>query len=97
MNPILQWLLVKYGRRSPAVVAAYRQLLNPESADGRLILSDLARFCRATETSFTPNDSHATAFLEGSRNVWLHVCRMLDLDPLTIAQLTAEITDDRNP
>lgn len=42
------------------------------------VLRDLAKFCRAHETTFH-TDSHAAAVLEGRREVWLRIQQHLKL------------------
>lgn len=43
------------------------------------VLADLARFCRATESTFHL-DPRAHAVAEGRREVWLRICHHLHLD-----------------
>jgi hypothetical protein len=45
---------------------------------GQLVLADLARFCRATETTFDANE-RAHALKEGRREVWLRIQEHLQL------------------
>jgi hypothetical protein len=45
----------------------------------RLVLADLARFCRANDTTFHADD-RAHALLEGRREVWLRISQHLHLD-----------------
>ena len=62
------------------MAAAYRKLgIRDETA--RLILDDLARYCRVGATSFVAGDPHQTAFNEGSRDAFLHVIEMIGLSP----------------
>jgi hypothetical protein len=42
------------------------------------VLEDLAKFCRAHETTFNP-DSRLNAVLEGRREVWLRIQNYLEL------------------
>lgn len=44
------------------------------------VLADLARFCRAHETTFSA-DGRAQALLEGRREVWLRIQHHLQLTP----------------
>lgn len=46
---------------------------------GQEVLIDLARFCRAHDTTFHP-DARAHAVAEGRREVWLRIQRHLQLD-----------------
>ena len=50
------------------------------TADGRLFLDDLARFCRANEPCFDA-DARRHALLEGRREVWLRIQNHLGLSP----------------
>lgn len=43
------------------------------------VLKDLAKFCRANESTFNTND-RAHAVLEGRREVWLRIQKHLQLD-----------------
>jgi hypothetical protein len=47
---------------------------------GERVLEDLARFCRADDTTFLP-DARASAMLEGRREVWLRIQKHLNLSP----------------
>lgn len=60
---------------------AYQQTFKGPLAD--VVLKDLARFCRAHESTFDPND-RAHALAEGRREVWLRIQNHLKL---TSAQL----------
>lgn len=76
------WLMRAFGwRRARSVAAAYRALLDPKDEQARLILDDLARYCRAGSTSFIAGDPHQTAFNEGARDAFLHVIEMIGLQP----------------
>jgi hypothetical protein len=76
------WLMRAFGwRRARSVAAAYRALLDPQDEQARLILDDLARYCRAGATSFVAGDPHQTAFNEGARDAFLHVVEMIGLRP----------------
>ena len=44
----------------------------------KAVLEDLARFCRANETTFAA-DVRASAVLEGRREVWLRIQNYLNL------------------
>ncbi len=55
---------------------AYQQVFSNTSA--KLVLEDLARFCRANTTTFDPND-RVHAALEGKREVWLRIHSHLNL------------------
>ena len=45
---------------------------------GEKVMADLAKFCRANETTFHP-DPRVHAALEGRREVWLRIRAHLDL------------------
>jgi len=53
---------------------------------GERVLEDLARFCRANDTTFLP-DARASALLEGRREVWLRVQQHLNLSPDQLEKL----------
>lgn len=50
------------------------------SPPGQAVLKDLARFCRANETTFHA-DPRAHALAEGRREVWLRIQQHLHLPP----------------
>lgn len=56
----------------------YRRVFDPKSRDGEVVLTDLARFCRAHVTT-AHKDPIVAARLEGRREVWLHVQERLNL------------------
>lgn len=58
---------------------AYVQVFNPESIHVQVVLKDLARFCRALDSTFH-KDPRAHAILEGRREVWLRIQKHLKLD-----------------
>lgn len=45
---------------------------------GERVLIDLARFCRANESTFSP-DPRAEGILQGRREVWLRISKHLNL------------------
>lgn len=55
---------------------AYVRAFN--SPGGELVLRDLARFCRASQTTFHA-DPRVHAVLEGRREVWLRIMEHLQL------------------
>ena len=57
---------------------AYCRLFNIESRDAKLVLTDLASFCRAHDTTFH-TDERTHAMLEGRREVFLRIQRPLNL------------------
>lgn len=58
-------------------VRAYRMAFG--SAAGQNVLADLAKFCRATESTFHA-DERLHAVMEGRREVWLRIQRHLRLN-----------------
>lgn len=72
MNPFQQ-LRDFISRRRTAYVKTF---LN--NVFGQEVLADLARFCRANESTFHP-DARAHAVAEGRREVWLRIQRHLQL------------------
>lgn len=57
---------------------AYRRLFNPENQDVQFVLQDLAKFCRAHESTFHPDD-RTHALLEGRREVFNRIQQHLNL------------------
>lgn len=48
---------------------------------GQAVLKDLARFCRAHESTFNEGSDRASALAEGRREVWLRLQHHLQLTP----------------
>ncbi len=82
------WRGIIGGRRR-----AYRDLFDAESRSASHVLSDLARFCRATKTTAGDN-SHASAQLEGRRQVWLRINYYLHLAEKDLDQLAQQAAKD---
>lgn len=80
------------GKAAVEVAGAYVQTF--ESHNGRLILADLAVYCRVNQSSFEPGDPHATAFNEGARDCFLHIQQMAGLTWQEINQLGKELTHE---
>jgi hypothetical protein len=59
---------------------AYQKTFDPNGAMSSVVLKDLARFCRAHETTFSEND-RAHVLAEGRREVWLRIQNHLRLTP----------------
>lgn len=57
-------------------------------SSAHLVLKDLARFCRAHESTFHP-DARAHAVAEGRREVWLRIQQHLNLTPEQLWELYA--------
>lgn len=64
---------------------AYQMVFNQERG-GDVVLKDLAKFCRAHESTYDP-DPRVHAVLEGRREVWLRICHHLDLNSEQLWQL----------
>lgn len=56
---------------------AYQKTFN--NPEGRKVLADLRRFCRATSPTADVNNERATYLLEGRREVWLRIQSHLNL------------------
>ena len=65
----------------------YRLTFN--SPTGQEVLKDLARFCRATRSTFHEND-RAHALAEGRREVWLRITNHLNMTQDELYRLVAE-------
>lgn len=63
---------------------AYRATFNAPSA--YLVLRDLAKFCRAHESTFHPEHSMSDR-LDGRREVWLRIQQHLQLTPEQLWEL----------
>lgn len=57
---------------------AYQKVFDRENVYLEEVLKDLARFCRAHETTFN-SDPRAHALAEGRREVWLRIANHLNL------------------
>lgn len=51
---------------------AYQTVFDRKDIDVDIVLRDLAKFCRATESTFNP-DPQTAALLEGRKEVWLRI------------------------
>lgn len=65
---------------------AYKQTFNGPLAE--TVLRDLARFCRANESTFH-EDARLHAVAEGRREVWLRLQNHLNLSPADLWRLTS--------
>jgi hypothetical protein len=59
---------------------AYQLVFNDENVFTKTVLKDLAKFCRAYDTTFHA-DPRLHAALEGRREVWLRIQNHLKLNP----------------
>lgn len=67
----------------------YRTVFNPGSPSARVVLADLAKFCRATESTFHP-DARAHALIEGRREVFLRIANHINLDSDVLYKMLTE-------
>lgn len=81
LNPMLRW-------RS----AAYRHTFN--NPEGRKVLADLRRFCRADRPTADVNNVQTTYLLEGRREVWLRILSHLNLTDEEVINLVEEYSTD---
>lgn len=65
---------------------AYHQVFDRKSVHVNEVLKDLAKFCRAHETTFDA-DPRRHAVMEGRREVWLRIAEYLNLHPDEIYEL----------
>lgn len=77
---LLQHLRNALNRRRYAYQTTFKGPLAEE------VLADLARFCRAHESTFNP-DPRAHAVLEGRREVWLRLAHHLRLTEAQVWEL----------
>lgn len=68
--------------------AAYRKTF--ETPEGRKVLADLRRFCRATTPTADINNVQATYLLEGRREVWCRIQAHLNLTDEDVYRLIEE-------
>ena len=65
---------------------AYCQIFKSDSVHAQAVMEDLAKFCRAHETTFH-TDARAHAVLEGRREVWLRIQSHLNLNSIDLWKL----------
>lgn len=65
---------------------AYETVFN-NGVDAKIVLKDLAAFCRANETTFHESE-HVQAHLEGRREVWLRIQKYVQTSPDELWELT---------
>jgi hypothetical protein len=58
--------------------ASYHRVFVQEGIDATIVLADLAKFCRAHDSTGHP-DAHVAARLDGRREVWLRIQHHLKL------------------
>lgn len=82
-----KWLFAVFGKeKAREATIAWEELFNLEDSRSIIVLKDLANYCNFTSSSFVAKDPHQTAFNEGSRDVFLHILEMADLDLSTVLQ-----------
>lgn len=64
-------------------------LMTFDTEPGKEVLADLARFCRASESTFHP-DPHVRCQLDGRREVWLRIQQHLNLTDEDLYKLYAQ-------
>lgn len=65
---------------------SYGHVFSKENQFTHVVLKDLAKFCRAYDTTFHA-DARLSAALEGRREVWLRIQKHLNLDADEIYKL----------
>lgn len=65
---------------------SYQRVFDPNNQFTREVLMDLAKFCRAYQSTFHP-DPRVHAVLEGRREVWLRIQEHLQLSTDEIYEL----------
>lgn len=82
MKSAVEWLLNLFGpKRAEFVARAYQENLDPDTAHGKAILTDLAWYCGANQSAHTPGDPYETANNCGRQDVYFHIMEMLNLKP----------------
>lgn len=66
----------------------YQLVFNKTQPSDMIVLSDIAKFCRAADETFH-TDPATQAYLNGRRSVWLHISKYLNLSVEQIVQLQA--------
>lgn len=66
---------------------SYERTFVEKSADAQFVLKDLAKFCRANQSTYDP-DPRIHAVLEGRREVWLRIQKYLNLTPDQLWEIT---------
>lgn len=68
----------KIKKRLDSISFSYKRVFDMNNKDVEIVLKDLARFCRAHESTFNA-DQRLHAALEGRREVWLKIQEYLNL------------------
>lgn len=75
-----------FRRKLHGVAFAYNRVFDRQSPFTETVLRDLAKFCRAHETTYSP-DARIHAVLEGRREVWLKIQEYLNFTVEEIYEL----------
>ncbi len=70
---------------------AYKAAFN--NPEGRKVLADLRRFCRATLPTADENNVHITYIREGRREVWLRIMAHLQLTDEDVFKLIEDYNE----
>lgn len=70
--------IVDFRRKLQGIAVAYNRVFDRQSPYTHQVLMDLARFCRAHQSTFHA-DPRLHAVLEGRREVWLKIQENLNL------------------
>lgn len=66
---------------------AYETVFDSKSVDAKIVMKDLAQFCRADQPTFHA-DPRVHALIEGRREVWLRIQKYLNLGPDELWEIT---------
>jgi len=66
--------------------AAFRETFDENNLSNQMVMEDLARFCRAGQTTFHA-DARIDALLQGRKEVWLRIANHLGLDETELVDL----------
>lgn len=72
---------------------AYRGTFEVRQPANIMVMEDLSKFCRATETCGVPGDHDKTFTLIGRHEVWLRIQQFLELNPEQLFLLFARATE----
>lgn len=70
--------IADFRRKMHGLSYAYNRVFDKDSVHTNTVLKDLAKFCRANESTFHA-DARLHAVLEGRREVWLKIANNLNL------------------
>lgn len=87
MRRALWW---RHSHRRHAFRACFLGEDGKPTLDGEVVLADLKRFCKLTDSSFVPGDPYATALNEGRREVMNRILAHLYLSDDTIAAIVEQ-------